>query len=131
MKHITVAAAVFIQDGKVFAAQRKDAGELARKWEFPGGKLEKGESGEQAIVREIKEELSTDIRVIRYILTVEHQYKTFKITMFAYLCEIAVGELVLSEHIDSRWLSKNELYSVDWAAADLPIVAAVVSLLEA
>lgn len=130
MKHITVAAAVFIHNGTVFAAQRKDAGELAKKWEFPGGKLEKGESGEQAIIREIKEELSADIRVERYIMTVEHSYRTFKITMHAYLCEIVTGELILSEHIASRWLSSSELYSVDWAAVDQPIVDAVKALLE-
>jgi 8-oxo-dGTP diphosphatase len=130
MKHITVAAAVFIRDGKVFAAQRKDAGELARTWEFPGGKLEPGESGEQAIVREIKEELSADIRVVEYITTVEHQYQTFFITMHAYLCEIVSGSLVLSEHIDSRWLSKRNVYSVAWAAADVPIVKAIEPMLE-
>lgn len=130
MKQIVVAAAVIIQDGKVFAAQRKDVGELARKWEFPGGKLEKGESGEEAIIREIGEELSLQIEVLDHLMTVEHTYSTFHITMYAYRCALVAGELVLSEHLASRWLDINELQSLDWAAADLPIVERIKALLE-
>ena len=129
MKHIEVAAAVFIQHNKVFAAQRKNEGELALYWEFPGGKLEHGESGEEAAIREIKEELSAEIAVVKYLTTVVHQYTTFKITLIAYLCEVKGGNLTISEHIASRWLAKEELHTVEWAAADLPIVALVEKML--
>ncbi|MFA5603143.1 MAG: (deoxy)nucleoside triphosphate pyrophosphohydrolase [Bacilli bacterium] len=129
MKHIKVAAAVFIQHNKVFAAQRKNEGELALYWEFPGGKLEHGESGEEAAIREIKEELSAEIAVVKYLTTVVHQYTTFKITLIAYLCEVKSGNLTISEHIASRWLAKEELHTVEWAAADLPIVALVEKML--
>nr|WP_321297160.1 (deoxy)nucleoside triphosphate pyrophosphohydrolase [uncultured Sphaerochaeta sp.] len=129
MKQIVVAAALIIKDGNVFAAQRKDSGDLAKKWEFPGGKLEAGESGEEAIVREIREELSAKIAVTGYLMTVEHTYPAFHITMHAYLCELEAGDLVLSEHLDSRWLGPDELYDVDWAAADLPIVERAKALL--
>jgi len=130
MKHIEVAAAVIIQDNKVFAAQRGEGGELARKWEFPGGKLEQGERGEDAIVREIFEELGTEIVVRRALITVEHQYTTFSLTLHGYLCDILSGSLALTEHLESRWLEKDQLYSVPWAEADLPIVKAVAALLE-
>lgn len=130
MKQIVVAAAVIIEQGKVFAAQRKNVGELAKKWEFPGGKLEMGESGEEAIVREIGEELSLQIEVLDHLMTVEHTYSTFHITMHAYRCALVSGELALSEHLDSRWLGSGELQGLDWAAADLPIVQRIASLLE-
>lgn len=129
MKHIEVAAAILVQGHKVFAAQRADKGELALKWEFPGGKLEKGESGEEAIVREIFEELGIEIVANELLLTVEHQYTNFSLTMHGYLCEIIRGEPTLSEHLCCRWLGKDELYSVPWAEADLPIVKAVSFLL--
>ncbi len=130
MKHIEVAAAVFIQHNRVFTAQRKDEGELALHWEFPGGKLESGEDGKEAIIREIKEELSADIRVLKHLTTVEHQYTTFSISLIAYHCEITSGDLIISEHIAARWLSKKELYSVKWAAADIPIVKLIENILE-
>lgn len=125
MKHIHVAAAIFIENGKVFAAKRKNVGELALKWEFPGGKLEPGETGEIAIVREIMEELSASIIVDKHLMTVEHQYDSFSLTMEAYLCTVTDGTLEIGEHVDSRWLSLQDLYSVDWAAADIPIVDVV------
>lgn len=129
MKHIEVAAAVIIRDNKVFAAQRGEGGELARKWEFPGGKLEPGEKGEDAIVREIFEELGTEVRVLRFLFSVEHQYKTFSLTLHGYLCEILGEEPILSEHLASKWLAKNELDTVLWAEADLPLVQAIRSML--
>ncbi len=129
MKHIEVAAAVIIQDNKVFTAQRGKGGELALKWEFPGGKLEKGEGGEEAIVREIFEELGIEIVVRRHLITVGHQYTSFSLTLHGYLCDIIGGELVLTEHVDSKWLGKEQLFSVSWAEADLPIVRAVEALL--
>jgi 8-oxo-dGTP diphosphatase len=129
MKHFEVVASVFIQNNRVFCAQRKDAGETAKKWEFPGGKIEPGETHQQALAREISEELSTKINVGDFITTVNHQYNTFAITMHAYQCSIIEGNLTLSEHLDSRWLTREELASVDWAPADLPIVKRVRDIL--
>ena len=125
MKHFNVAAAVFIENNKVFCAQRKDSGETAKLWEFPGGKIEEGETPDEALVREIQEELCVNIRVEDFITIVNHEYKTFSITMHAYLCTILSGKLTLTEHLDSRWLSVEELESVDWAPADVPIVEKV------
>ncbi|AEC02429.1 (deoxy)nucleoside triphosphate pyrophosphohydrolase [Parasphaerochaeta coccoides] len=125
MKHVEVVAAVIIRDGKVFAAQRKDAGEMACRWEFPGGKVEDGESSEEALVREIREELDSVISVDRYIMTVEHAYHSFSLTMHAYLCTLVEGELSLEEHLAFRWLDKDSLFSVAWADADVPIAQAI------
>lgn len=122
MKKIEVVAAVILKDNKVFSAQRADKGEVGLKWEFPGGKVEPGELGENAIIREIKEELDINILVSKYIMSTKHKYKSFEILMHAYLCEIDTGEIILKEHLDSRWLTIGELNSVDWAMADLPIV---------
>jgi len=129
MKHFEVVASVFIEDNRVFCAQRKDAGETAKKWEFPGGKIEAGETHQQALMREISEELSTKISVGNFITTVNHQYNTFAITMHAYQCSILEGNLILSEHLDSKWLSLDELDCVDWAPADIPIVERVREIL--
>ncbi|PKK95429.1 MAG: 8-oxo-dGTP diphosphatase MutT [Tenericutes bacterium HGW-Tenericutes-5] len=123
MKNIEVVAAIFTnENNEVFCARRKDEGELALKWEFPGGKIEPGESHQEALIREIKEELSTDIKVKDFIMTVRHQYNSFHLTMHAYFAEVVNGNLVLNEHTGFKWLRKEELYSLDWAAADLPIV---------
>lgn len=129
MKHYEVVAAVLIRDNRVFCAQRKNSGETAKKWEFPGGKIEEGETRQQALAREISEELSTRIAVGDFITTVDHQYQTFALTMHAYRCSILEGTLTLSEHLDSRWLAREELDSVDWAPADLPIVERVRDML--
>lgn len=129
MKKYEVVAAIFVEKGKVFCAQRANKGPLALKWEFPGGKVEANESRENALIREIKEELLTDIKVNQYLMTVEHQYETFFITMHAYLCSIINGELTLKEHVNSCWLSKDDLLSLDWAEADKPIVNKLIEIL--
>lgn len=121
-KHIEVVAAILFKDNKVFAAKRNNKGELARKWEFPGGKIEKNETKEEALKRELKEELDIETNINDFFMSVDHEYKTFKLTLHAFKAEIIKGELTLKEHLDSKWLSKDELMSVEWAEADIPIV---------
>jgi 8-oxo-dGTP diphosphatase len=123
MKQIEVVAAIFENDqGKYYCARRKPGGELSMKWEFPGGKIEPGESHEQALIREIKEELNLTIALKDYCMTVKHQYSTFFLIMHAYKADIIEGKIILLEHIEQRWLNKKELLSLDWAEADMPIV---------
>ena len=131
MKHVEVVAAVIIKNRQVFCAQRKNFGEAAKKWEFPGGKIEEGETPQEALAREIFEELDTQIEIGEFITTVNHQYNTFSITMHAYQATVLTGDLKLSEHLDSRWLCKEELDSLDWAAADIPIVKKIAGILSA
>ena len=122
MKKVEVVAAVIKKDNKIFCAQRNLSKSMGGKWEFPGGKIELRETKEEALVREIKEELDSDIVVDKYLMTVEHDYPTFHITMHAYLCSLIKGELILKEHNDSVWLNRDKLLSLDWADADKPIV---------
>ena len=121
MKTIKVAAAVIVKDDKIFATQR-GYGEFKGGWEFPGGKIESGETPQQALVREIKEELEVNIQVGELIDVVEYDYPTFHLTMECYWVEIISGELVLKEHQAAKWLSKVELNSVNWLAADIEVV---------
>lgn len=121
-KELEVVAAVIKSNNKYFCAKRKDEGELAKKWEFPGGKVENGELLEATIQREIKEELKTEIKVLNYLTTVKYEYNTFKIILHAYLCEIVKGNLELTEHLDSKWLSIEEMEKFDFAYADRPII---------
>ena len=127
MKKIEVVAAVIINENNdIFCAKRKNQGELALKWEFPGGKIEKGETQQEALFREINEEFSSKIEVGNYIMTVYHQYKNFFITMHAYYAKVIEGDLRLNEHTDYKWLKKSELHSLDWAEADVPIVKFII-----
>ena len=129
MKQMEVAALVLIEDNRVFAAQRKNQGALRGMWEFPGGKLEAGETGREALIREIQEELGVTIEVQHYLIKVEHQYPGFFIIMHAYRGSIQKGTIQLREHQASRWLQKEELWQLDWAEADIPIVQKVEHLL--
>lgn len=123
MKMIEVVAAVITDDkNRVFCARRKDEGELALKWEFPGGKIELNESHQEALKREIKEELSASIHVGNFIKTVNHSYQSFHLTLHAYFSTVEHGSLVLSEHVDAQWLPVSSLKDLDWAEADVPVV---------
>ena len=113
MKTVEVVAAIIIKDGRVFATQR-GYGEFKDGWEFPGGKIEPGESRKEALVREIKEELDADIRVGSLLETVEYDYPAFHLTMHCFFCELISEDIVLKEHEDARWLSEEELGTVDW-----------------
>ena len=121
MKTVRVVAAVIRKDDKIFATQR-GYGEFKDGWEFPGGKIEDGESPEQALAREIKEELDTDINVGDLIDTIDYDYPNFHLSMDCLWCEILQGKLELKEHESARWLSKEKLYSVDWLPADIGLI---------
>lgn len=121
LKTIHVVAAIIKDGNKIFATQR-GYGEFKGGWEFPGGKVEPDESNEQALIREIKEELDTTIQVDSYFDTVEYDYPTFHLSMDCYICNIVSGKLSLLEHLQSKWLTKDELYSVNWLQADLGLI---------
>ncbi len=124
MKKIDVVAAIIKHNDKVLCVQRGDNkfNYIANKFEFPGGKIEHGESNEETIIREISEELSMDIIPEQSYLTVEYQYPDFFITMHSYICSCESTQLVLHEHVDYKWLTVSELENLDWAEADIPIV---------
>lgn len=128
MKSIKVVAAVIIDNKKVFATQR-GYGEYKDWWEFPGGKIEAGESPEEALKREILEELDTIIEVGALIKAVEYDYPNFHLSMLCYQAKILSGDLILKEHENSKWLEKAELNSVNWLPADLEILNLVSALL--
>lgn len=120
-KHIEVVAAIILRDGRIFATQR-GYGEWKDWWEFPGGKIEPGESTEDALKREIREELATEIEVDELLTTVEYDYPKFHLTMHCYLCTIISGDLSLLEHEDARWLALDELDCVKWLPADKDVI---------
>jgi 8-oxo-dGTP diphosphatase len=127
MKHIEVVAAIIHDDeGHIFATQR-GYGEWKDWWEFPGGKMEAGETPEQALVREIREELSAEICVDEFLCTVESDYPQFHLTMHCYLCSLMTESLYLNEHEAAKWLMKDELDSVKWLPADVKVVEALMN----
>jgi 8-oxo-dGTP diphosphatase len=121
MKIIEVVAAIIHRDGRILATQR-GYGEWKGMWEFPGGKMEAGETEEEAIVREIREELNVGICVERKVCTVEYDYPQFHLRMHCFWCSIVEGELELKEHQSARWLAKEEWRCVDWLPADVEVV---------
>lgn len=124
-KTIIVVAAIITKDNMIFATQR-GYGDFKDGWEFPGGKVEEGERPEDAIVREIKEELGAVIRVTGFLTTVEHDYPTFHLSMDCFWAELLEGsEVRLLEHEAAKWLALDELGTVDWLLADLKVVDAI------
>ena len=121
MKTIRVVAAIIVENGRVFATQR-GYGDFKDGWEFPGGKIEAGESPEQALVREIREELDTEVRVERLLRTVEWDYPTFHLSMDCFWCQKISGKINLKEATSSKWLKKQELNSVEWSPTDLILI---------
>ena len=121
MKQIEVVAAIIRKEDKIFATQR-GYGEWKDWWEFSGGKIEAGETPEEALKREIQEELSTEISVDKFLCTVEYDYPAFHLTMHCYLCSLLMEILHLNEHEAARWLSRNELDTVKWLPADLAVI---------
>lgn len=121
MNHIEVVAAIIQKEDKIFATQR-GYGEWKDWWEFPGGKIETGETPEEALKREIREELSTEINIDKFFCIVNNDYPKFHLTMHCYLCSLQNDAMHLNEHEAARWLTKNELPSVKWLPADIEII---------
>lgn len=129
MRKIEVVAAVIFCEDQVLCVQRpkNKLPYISEKFEFPGGKVEMGESREEALHRELLEELNLLTKIKSFFSTVVHQYPDFELTMHSFLCEVESKELTLHEHIDQKWLTLGELNNLDWAAADIPIVNKLVS----
>ena len=123
-KTVKVVAAIIIHDNKIFATQR-GYGEFKDGWEFPGGKIEPGETPQEALAREIKEELDIEIEVKDFLETVEYDYPGFHLSMDCFFCVIRSGELVLKEHEAAKWLTVETLDSVDWLPADKGLVEGI------
>lgn len=130
MKHYDVVAAAIEKDGKIFCCKRGEKKECPNKWEFPGGKIEVGETHEEALIREIKEELNAQIRVNQYITTINHQYETFSITMHIYFCTLEKEEMKLIEHQDSIWCDVEQLDTIDFAEADAKAIKQIQYILK-
>ena len=124
MKIVKVVAAIIIHENKIFATQR-GYGEFKDGWEFPGGKIEPGETPQEALVREIKEELDIEIEVKDFLETVEYDYPEFHLSMDCFFCVIRSGELVLKEHEAAKWLTVETLDSVDWLPADQGLIEGI------
>lgn len=124
MKTIEVVAGVIKDGNKIFATQR-GYGDFKGGWEFPGGKMEPGETPQQALARELKEELTVDVSVEDFICTVEYDYPNFHLTMHCFYCTVIGGELKLLEHEAAKWLEKENIRSVDWLPADIAVVEAI------
>ncbi len=121
MKKIEVVAAIIREGDKILATQR-GYGEFAGSWEFPGGKMESGESQKEALVREILEELKVKIEVQEFVYTIEYDYPTFHLTMHCYFARVLEGNIELTEHQDAKWLNRETLMSVEWLPADVDLV---------
>lgn len=122
MKHIYVTCAIIEKDGKVLSTQRSEAMSLPLKWEFPGGKIKDGEHPEECLKRELYEELGIAIAINRALDTRTHQYPTFIITLYPFVCNITAGEIKLHEHKAFTWLPPDKLNELDWAEADIPVI---------
>ena len=124
MKKIEVVAAILKNEDYILCAQRATSklDYISKKFEFPGGKIEDGETKKEALKRELIEELNIRPKINDIYLTVVHQYPDFEITMHSFLCDLDSKEVTLNEHISSKWLKKDDLLGLDWAAADVPIV---------
>ena len=128
MKKIEVVAAIIQREGAYFATQR-GYGEFEGMWEFPGGKIEAGESSEDALKREIQEELGIDITINKFLCTTDYDYPSFHLTMHCYLCRIESGEIELREHKSALWLTAELLDSIEWLPADKEVVDKLKSII--
>lgn len=121
-KLIEVVGAVLVEDGRVFAAKRGPGQSMAGLWEFPGGKIEPGETPQVALARELREELGVDVIVGEFLVSARHDSGTSVIKLSTYMCQISSGTMALTEHAASRWVTPSELNKLVWAPADIPTV---------
>lgn len=121
MKEIKVVAAIIQKENKILATKR-GYGEFINMWEFPGGKIESGETKEEALIREIKEELNIEISVDKFAIDIEYQYPNFYLFMSCFMCSIKEGSIELLEHNDGKWITKEELNTLNWLPADIDAV---------
>lgn len=121
MKSIEVTAAIIIQNKSIFATER-GYGDFKGYWEFPGGKIEEGETPQEALVREMMEELNVRIKVQELVEIVNYDYPDFHLTMHCFLCKIISGDMILKEHTSARWLTKDHINEVDWLPADKDLI---------
>lgn len=126
MKKIEVVAAI-IHKGNCYLATQRGYGDFEGMWEFPGGKIEKGESREDALKREIKEELDVEVKIEKFLCTVDYDYPNFHLTMHCYHCSVGDGVIKLLEHLSAKWLTKDELKQVEWLPADVEVVKRLLS----
>ena len=124
LRHHNVACALIERDGFLLAAQRSATMTLPLKWEFPGGKIEAGESPEDCLHRELHEEMAVSIFIEAALLPSTHHYPEFSVTLYPFVCQLVTTEIELREHAAMRWLGPSEIMSLDWAEADLPVIAA-------
>ncbi|CAG1016859.1 dihydroneopterin triphosphate diphosphatase [Anaerolineales bacterium] len=122
LKHIHVTCAIIERDGLVLVAQRSATMSLPLKWEFPGGKIDPGETPEECLRRELVEEMGIHVHVGKSLPASMHQYPTFAVTLYPFVCTIESGEIILHEHAAVTWLPPNELHTLDWAEADVPVI---------
>jgi 8-oxo-dGTP diphosphatase len=128
LPHIHVACAIIQQDGLILAAQRSATMSLPLKWEFPGGKLEAGESPQVCLLRELNEELGISVTIGQGLPPHTHCYPSFTVTLYPFLCHQLQGYITLHEHNDARWLKLTDLLQLDWAEADLPLIQSLVQI---
>ena len=121
MKEIKVVAAIIQKENKILATKR-GYGEFINMWEFPGGKIEPGETKEEALIREIKEELNIEINVDKFAIDIEYQYPNFYLFMSCFMCSIKEGSIELLEHNEGKWITKEELNTLNWLPADIDAV---------
>ena len=126
MLHVT--CAIIEHDSKILICQRSEQMKLPLKWEFPGGKVETGESKEDCLQREVQEELGLEIEVGTALTVVEHHYPEFSLCLYPFLCKWAGGSLAIAEHAQAIWVNKSELQDYDWAEADVPVVNEIMQL---
>jgi len=122
MKHIHVTCAIIESNGTVLSTQRSETMSLPLKWEFPGGKIDAGEEPEDCLRRELLEELDIAVDISRSLSLSTHQYSTFTITLYPFVCRIISGEIKLHEHKAFKWLTPDKLHELDWAEADVPVL---------
>lgn len=122
MKHLHVTCGIIERNGYVLAAQRSSTMSMPLKWEFPGGKVHEGESLEECLKRELLEELTIEVEIIKKLPENVYRYPSFIITLYPFICSVKYGEIVLKEHVDYKWMLPKDLMSLDWAEADVAVV---------